>query len=124
MRERRKFVRAGVQSNIKWMKDVAGPQKDIEHKDITKNIGGGGVCIITAEELETGERLLLEIELPTGDSIRSRGRVAWTSKFEFKGGKQETGYEIGVEFLDINEHDRKLVEKFVFEYLKYPEKYR
>jgi c-di-GMP-binding flagellar brake protein YcgR len=124
MRERRKFVRAGMQSNIKWLKDVSGPEKDIGYNDVTKNIGGGGVCLITAEKLETGKRLLLEIELPTKEIIRSRGRVAWTHKFEFGGGKLDAGYEVGVEFLDINEHDQKLIEKFVFEYLEYPEKYK
>ncbi len=124
MLERRKFVRAGVESNIRWTRDVAVLEKEAEHKDITKNISGGGVCIITPEKLEPNERLLLEIDLPTGEIIRSRAKVVWTSKFEFKGGRLETGYETGVEFLDISEHDRELVEKFVFEYLRYPEKYR
>ena len=124
MKERRKFVRAGIQSNIKWAKDVKGAEKEIEHRDVTRNIGGGGICITTTEKLNECDRILVEIDLPTGDRVRSRGRVAWVSKFEFKGPKPQKGYEVGIEFLDISESDRVLVEKFVFEYLQHPEKYK
>ena len=56
MKERRKFVRAGIQSNIKWARDIDA-EREAKHEDLTKNIGGGGICISTNEQLEKEERL-------------------------------------------------------------------
>jgi len=44
MKERGKFVRAGVYSNIKWARDT---EEGTAYQDLAKNIGGGGVCLTT-----------------------------------------------------------------------------
>ena len=116
MKERRKFVRAGIQSNIKWAKDTDA-EKEAKYEDVTKNIGGGGICISTNEKLEKEERLILEIELPNGKTVHSKGRVAWSNKLEIEGAKYGKSYQVGIEFIDISEEDREQVQRLVFEYL-------
>ncbi len=59
----------------------------------------------------------LEINLPTGDTIRAKARVVWTKKYEITVSKtNEIGYYTGVEFIDILEEDRAKIEQVVFNY--------
>ena len=114
MRERRKWVRADVSANVKWARDIDA--KDTGHEAVTKNIGGGGICLTTKEKLEVGDRLVLEIELPEKEIISSKGRVVWINEFEIIGVQTQKGFYAGVEFLNITEEDRAKVEKCVYEY--------
>ena len=117
MKERRKFVRADTMANIRWSKDTGKGKEAPKHQDVTRNIGGGGVCIIVKNKLEFGDKLQLEITLPKLKIIHAKGTVVWTKEFEIGLEKEITkGYYAGVEFTDISEEDRKLVEEYVFEY--------
>lgn len=120
MKERRKFVRADAMSNIKWSREQEQAKKKTSHHDITKNVGGGGVCIIAKEKIDIGDRIKLEITLPNHKPIHAKGKVVWVKEFEIGLQKKITkGYYVGVEFIDISEEDRRLVELFVLEYFSY-----
>jgi Tfp pilus assembly protein PilZ len=62
------------------------------------NVSRGGAFVRTAELLEAGRRVLLELQLPNGSQIEAIGRVAWTRRAISAGTPQpDTG--VGVEFL-------------------------
>jgi Tfp pilus assembly protein PilZ len=62
------------------------------------NVSRGGAFVRTAELLEAGRRVLLELQLPNGSQIEAIGRVKWTRRAMSPGASQpDTG--VGVEFL-------------------------
>jgi Tfp pilus assembly protein PilZ len=118
MEERRKFVRLDINVVVKWEK-ISGDLNNIvcNNKDITKNMSSGGICLITHEKLEVGDKLHLKIELPTKKIITAKGRVVWINEFEIVGGERERRYDIGIEFIDIRDEDKEEIGKFVFTFL-------
>lgn len=119
-KERRRWPRAKVMAVIRWSRDEAAAPELTEK---IKNIGAGGVCLTTKEKLYPGDRLRLEVDLPTGGTIRAKARVVWTDKFEITSAKKvEVGYYTGVEFTDIVEEDRAKIEEFVNGYTRDLEK--
>ena len=66
-----------------------------------KDIGGGGVCLIAENNLVTGEILQLYINFPhISAPVSCSAKVTWSKKK--KVGKINH-YEIGLQFLEINE---------------------
>ncbi|MFH1621838.1 MAG: PilZ domain-containing protein [Candidatus Omnitrophota bacterium] len=114
MGERRKFVRLDLNTKVEWEK-VNRDEPASEFK--SKNISGGGICLITDEIINIGDTLNLKIDLPTLKTIHAKGKVVWIEGFEIVGGRREKKYEAGIEFLDINDKDRQEIEKFVFSHL-------
>ncbi|MCX7661427.1 MAG: PilZ domain-containing protein, partial [Candidatus Omnitrophica bacterium] len=79
------------------------------------NISKGGICFITYEELLPGNLLKLEIYLPgEKNPIRAFGRVAWSKRFTIASEKDYWGdrYDVGVEFIEINDSDREKIENY------------
>ena len=111
MEERRKFVRLNIDVEVKWEKISGAPLDNI---NVTKNISGGGICLIVYEELRVGEELSLEIKLPTKELIAAKGKVLWISEFQIISEECKKRYDTGIEFLDICNEDREKIEKFVF----------
>ncbi len=117
MEERRKFVRLNTNVDVKWAKitpDKEGATGDLSK---TKNISGGGICLtVYGKNVDIGDILDMEIDLPTKKTIKVRGRVAWVGEFEIVGGRHEKNYDLGVEFLEIDEEDRIEINQFVFSF--------
>ncbi len=67
-------------------------------RELCANISAGGAFIRTADPLSPGRRVLVEIEMPQGESIEAVGRVAWSRAIIGAGGRIE-GSGAGVEFL-------------------------
>lgn len=120
MEERRKFVRLDLNTGVNWRKDDEASDRTIYGKSTTKNISGGGVCLIMDQAVKIGDKLHLEIELPTKKIIYSEGVVIWVEKFEIIGGRYEKRYDAGVEFSEITDEDREEIKKFVFRILHTP----
>lgn len=117
MEERRKFVRLNANVDVKWAKIT--PDKESASGDLstTKNISGGGICLtMYGKNVDVGDLLDMEIDLPTKKTIRVKGRVAWVGEFEIVGGRHEKSYDVGIEFLEINEEDRIEISQFVFSF--------
>ncbi|NNL67064.1 MAG: hypothetical protein HKP30_12525, partial [Myxococcales bacterium] len=48
--------------------------------ELCSNVSRSGLFVRTAEPLQPGRRLLVELDLPSGDSVEAVGRVAWVKK--------------------------------------------
>lgn len=48
--------------------------------EICANLSNSGLFIRTAEPLEAGRRILVEVKLPDGIGVEAVGRIAWVKK--------------------------------------------
>jgi uncharacterized protein (TIGR02266 family) len=75
------------------------------------NVSAGGACLRTADPLEPGSRVLLELELPDGQAFETLGRVAWSRSSVLRDGVVEAG--CGVEFLGLSSEERAPLERWL-----------
>ena len=79
------------------------------------NVSRGGAFVLTEETITPGQRLLLELEVPGGESVQAIGRVAWSqtrlSAEEPAGSTNLAG--VGVEFLGGPRDQRLRLERFL-----------
>ena len=113
MDERRRFPRLDASLGVTWQKIAEGKGYETERTDVVKNISSLGLCMIVYEKLENGEQLSLSIELPDKNVVMTTGRVIWVRSFGLPGQKDLVNYDVGVEFLDIKQEDRRLLKQFV-----------
>jgi c-di-GMP-binding flagellar brake protein YcgR len=121
MEERRRFVRLNVSVKVEY-KVLETAAKEI-HSTLTKDISGGGICLIGDEELNTGRFLELKIYLPKEqEPILSLGRVVWSKPFII--GDEITGkrFDIGIEFIKIDDTKREKINQYIFSYIKTADK--
>jgi len=78
----------------------------------TKDISGGGVCIITRQELLPNTKLTIAIDLPDFGYIETGGVVLRGAKLP-----DLDVYWNAVKFSDIKERDRELIIKYIFKRL-------
>ncbi len=111
MEDKQKYPRLNWSVNVHWQKvfETFAPR----NASSSKNISQGGIRLILRDGIIIGDILDFEIELGGGKNIRTRGRVVWVDKFEITGGKHETGYEGGIEFLDLSEDTRREIASFM-----------
>lgn len=109
--ERRKFIRLDINVEIRYSLMKQTPAKLTTS---SRNISAGGIRMLADEKLNKGDILKLEIllskELPIVDAV---GRVCWVKSFSVAT-EQNMRYDIGVEFIEIKEEDRKQINKYVF----------
>ena len=104
--EKRRYKRRVISLNIEY--DLSPHQVYMESK--SKDIGGGGICLITSEPLEKGKELLIKMFLPDNQKpFFINGKVVWNSPYVENSSEV---YLNGIEFFNINEHDRNLIIKF------------
>ncbi len=105
--EKRNFIRANFPCKIL----IYTPSEHtlISH---TENIGAGGVRVIIEESLDISSLVGLEIFL-SGAQIICKGRIVWV--VGKSGSKKAEGniWDTGIEFYEISDRDRKIIEKFV-----------
>lgn len=109
--ERREFLRVEDIVQISYSRSLVQPpqQKQAQRKDIS----GGGIRIISKEELPVGTILDIKMELPDifqPTIIKCKGRVVWCQKME--GDVEE--YNVGIAYVNIPEQDRKKIINYVF----------
>ena len=113
--ERRRYVRLNSAVDIKYSTLEEEPAEKLKTK--TRNISAGGICIIADEKLETDSVLVLSVFLSAEQNpVIAKGRVAWIKPFEI--GKEGQHFDVGVEFIEIGQEDRKKIEQYVFSYKK------
>ncbi len=105
--EKRRFVRANFPCKI----IIYLPQ---EHSLMshTEDIGAGGLRVIIKEELELSLIVGLEIFL-NGEPIICKGRVVWNIEREKESSKDKNRYDTGIEFYEIKEEDRRVIDNLV-----------
>ena len=81
-RERRVPLNAPVQISTIDSETDPGTGRSFfrSSKEVCANVSRTGLFIRTAEPLEPGRRLLVELELPDGAGIDAVGRVAWVKR--------------------------------------------
>lgn len=76
------------------------------------NVSPGGAYVETNENISPGRRLLVEIELPSGESLQAVGRVAWArAQVPTQQGAPRNG--IGIEFVGATPDELRRLEEFI-----------
>jgi len=119
MIERRKYPRLNVDVDVEYaiLTTLSPEDKDSQSTTQTKNISAGGICIIVYEDLPVGSLLHLKIFLPDSfEAIEAKGKIVWKSEM-FMSSDLRSRYEVGVEFVEINEEDRDRIYKYVLKFV-------
>lgn len=106
----RKFPRAQYKCKIKVMGKNSAPVIDT----YTENIGSGGICIVLDNAFELFEDVALELFLDGEQkALTCTGTVVWVVKRHPKDKGQKVRFDIGIEFLNISQDDKKRIVKLV-----------
>ena len=86
------------------------PQK----KSFTENVSPGGICFLVDEEIGVNTLLSLKIYLPDNrDAIEAKARVVWTKVSSFLSVEKRKHYDLGLEFVEIDENDRQRIWQYI-----------
>jgi len=109
--DKRRYARlvARVDITVKRMGDDLTDPWTVASKDIS----AGGVGIVSEKELRNGDLLRLDIKLPDDRMIRAFGVVKWMQERENLYTASQRDYTAGIEFTNINDDDRKMIDDFV-----------
>lgn len=112
--ERRSFFRMNCSLEAEYRVVDTLPIEDTGQetfqKTITRDISGGGVCLVTDSRLKSGT--MLEAYLKLEHNVRFMGVVARSMEVREKG---KMIYETGIEFKMIDNRDRERIISYVFE---------
>lgn len=111
--DKRRFPRANYQCVIR-IRRFKDPEAIYTQ---TENIGVGGICVFLDRSLKLFEEVGLELIIEDSSSaIECMGKVVWEiSRKDIKDKKQT--FDVGIEFLDLNEKDKARIEIIVEEVL-------
>ncbi|MCB9771540.1 MAG: PilZ domain-containing protein [Candidatus Omnitrophica bacterium] len=89
-----------------------------DQKDVilahTENIGVGGVCAILKKGLPMFAPVEVELDLlDFEDHVKCQGKIVWSVRRKSNEENKPMFYDIGIEFVDINDRDRERVEATV-----------
>ncbi len=112
--QRRFFFRFNCILDVRYRlfekKDTNNADKGDYKKAITKDISGGGLCILTNEE--PVYEWYLDGIIDIGNGVRFIGKVVRVINVHDKG---KFNYEAGIEFIDISDLEREKVISFIFD---------
>lgn len=78
------------------------------------NLGAGGALFRSRQALQIGQQVRFAVDLPApGGSIGATGRVLHV---DARRAERGVYHDAGVAFLDLSEHDRDLITKFIFRF--------
>ena len=98
--ERRQAVRESIKLGVRFT--TAQELARAVHAS-TKNIGMGGLCLLTQRSYETGTPLSVTIELGGGETMQVTATVAWS----------RPGKAIGVRFMELDDAQRERLARLV-----------
>lgn len=76
---------------------------------LTKDMGAGGVRLVSREFLAVNSRVKLEFFLtPASEALKAVGKVVWIQKLPYS-----YQHEVGIQFLDIPDPTRRRLSHFV-----------
>jgi len=104
-KERRKFIRLKAHHLLKYR--VVDSEEVPRLLSFARNVSAGGVLFYADKEISPGSLVELEISFPEHPKpIKAVARVIRTVPLETIG-----GFEMGAEFINIDEADRKFVDE-------------
>lgn len=119
--ERRRCLRLNVYHLVKYRVISDRPHQSVLLLASIKDIGAGGICLVTEELLPVSTNLELQINFPVIDKpIFTLGRVVWSKQIA-----KSNRYLVGVEFENIEASMPKLIDdniKFVYRKVKFKNK--
>ena len=105
--ERRRQKRLNFTQPIQF-RDVL-KANSLFYGSLSRDLSSGGAKICNYAPLAKGDRLLLLLDLPgSRQLVRAVSQVAWQSQRPFG-----SGYETGLQFIEIASEDRDLVASYV-----------
>ena len=111
-KERRKFPRITVELIVRYK--ILSPAEQ-QFEGTTKNISGGGVCLVAREQYTSGTVMAMEIKFPHSiNPAVVKGRVVWSKESGL--GPSPAGrprFDNGIEFEEISDSDRQQIIKQV-----------
>lgn len=112
--ERRSFFRMECKLPVRYHIIGSTEEKDTEEIQMldcyTRDISGGGVCLVTEEAYEPGTKIRASLKI--GKQIGFIGTVVRSVQIREKG---KILYEIGVEYKQIENRDREKIISYIFE---------
>ncbi len=107
MEERRKFVRLDTRLNVTYTVLPTGTAE----QTVTKDIGGGGICVFTDRVLSSGTRLQVAMRMPGQEQpVNFLAEVMWSEQYEMIGkGEHRRAVETGIRFIEIAPMDQQAV---------------
>ncbi len=116
MDERRRFPRLNFSVEVEYKLLNSSP--DFLKVGKSKNLSGGGICIVALEKLNIGDTLSLKFSLPGDEKgVTAQGRVAWIDEFAVGNIGTSQAYDAGIEFTSIHKDDRKNIEQYLMQHL-------
>ncbi len=111
MEERRKFVRLDTRLDISY---TELPQTALRHT-VTKDVGGGGICLFAEKPMTPGTQLQVSMKLPDREQpVHFTAEVVWNEEYEVIGKTQrQRAVEVGVRFVEISPQDQEAVMRHV-----------
>lgn len=115
-RNRRKSPRVLFPCLIKIRGGKDGKEVLLTH---TENLSIGGVRVILKAPIDLGVIIDVEIDLmDTDEHLKCRGKVVWLDRRKSNNAFKPNFYDVGVEFADIGEADKKRLDKVIVHHLK------
>ena len=109
--EKRQFVRLNLLADITYTRRVISPNEKLS---LTRNISKGGICLIAYEKLNENELLDLNIFIPEQEKpIAATGKIAWIKEFIIGDPEKGKRYDVGIEFIKINNGELVKIDKYV-----------
>ena len=101
---RREFPRLSSHIPVRF-----GGDENRSQDSLTKDLGGGGVRLVSREFLPVNSKVKLEFFLtPASEALKAVGKVVWIQKVPYS-----YQHEVGIQFLDISDPSRKRIAHFV-----------
>ena len=86
-----------------------GAETNRSQDSLLKDIGAGGLRLLSREFLPVDSKVKLEFFLtPASEALLAVGKVVWIQKIPYS-----YQHEVGIQFLDISEMNRKRIHTFV-----------
>lgn len=107
--DQRRFPRINIPCDI----EIRDPKNAFHYSTVTQNIGAGGVCVILPKELPRSTLVYIKLYVPGRDvPVECSGKVCWRVESKIMP-RQLSQFDTGLEFLDIQAHDREYVRDLV-----------
>jgi len=101
---KREYVRMRYPIPVRFGGEIARVQDTL-----MKDIGGGGIRLLSREFLPVDSKVKLEFFLtPASEGLMAVGKVIWIQKVPYS-----YQHEVGIQFVDISDTTRKRIRHFV-----------
>jgi len=113
MDDRRQFTRFKIGVEVTWKK-ISSAEKTALHISSAKDISTAGVCLVLHPGIQVGDVLEISIALKGQSApITINCKVVWLTQDAHVPGRKEPVCEGGVQFLNVDEADKKNIDRLI-----------